>query len=257
MFAQYIMITTQLIYLKRLHRICMGQFFTDDIDALLRSGHGDATRLAKIKTDFLSTKLVTIEDRKYVDGLVSRYLQPVQKQTSEKTIKTENRIVPPPPVPREPPNLYEVKQQKPKEEKVPRKEGKAKIRNVVITACAAVFVILVISALVMNQGAIRDITPNIADKSLEIDATSYTKADIIAVAGKVKDLSQTVKITITNPVGQEIWDETVNVKQNREFSTLILAGGEKWDTSGTYTLSVIYSENKESTTFEFNPDISS
>ena len=50
--------TTQLIYVKTTWKNCMGQFFTDDIDALLKSGHGDYGRLSRIKADFEAKKLV-------------------------------------------------------------------------------------------------------------------------------------------------------------------------------------------------------
>ena len=91
----------------------MGQFFTDDINALLKEGYGDSQRLARIKSDFESKKLVTIEDRKYVDGLVSRYLQPSMPE-QERIVKIpEKRIVPPPPPPVQT-QSYEAKYQKAK-----------------------------------------------------------------------------------------------------------------------------------------------
>jgi hypothetical protein len=130
----------------------MGQFFTDDIDALLKSGHGDSARLSKIKAEFASTKLVSIDDRKYVEGLLSRYLQPQAAAPKPERPSESQRIVPPPPPPRNPPTMLDVKQQKPKQEKpIPKLDGKIKLRNIVIAVCAVVFAVLAVTFVAMNQ----------------------------------------------------------------------------------------------------------
>ena len=69
----------------------MGQFFTDDIDSLIKSGHGDLDKLARIKSDFESTKLVSIDDRKYVEGLIARYIQVSDSPKPEKTVKIDRK----------------------------------------------------------------------------------------------------------------------------------------------------------------------
>jgi hypothetical protein len=48
----------------------MGQFITDDVDELIKLGHGDQERLSRIKSEYLTKKLVTLEDRRYVEGLI-------------------------------------------------------------------------------------------------------------------------------------------------------------------------------------------
>lgn len=233
----------------------MGQFFTDDIDALLKSGHGDSARLAKIKAEFESTKLVSIDDRKYVEGLISRYLQIPTEPKPEKTIREpEKRIVPPPPPPRNSPTLLEVKQKPKKEEKIPKIEGeKTKLRNIVIAVCATVFAVLVVSFVAMNQDETGGITGPAITKTLEIDSTAYVRGDIISISGKTKDTSQTVRLAISNPSNVEIWTETVTVKPSKTFSTLAIAGGDGWDQAGRYTLTLTYSDVSESIGFSFSP----
>ena len=235
----------------------MGQFFTDDIDALLKLGHGDSARLSKIKAEFGTTKLVSIEDRKYVEGLVARYLQaPPATPAPQKPSEEPKRIVPPPPQPRNPPTLLEVKQQqKPKEKPIPKLETKIKLRNVVIAVCAVVFAVLAVSFVAMNQdqGVPGPIGTPVSTKSLEVDATSYSLGDIISISGKTKDTSSIVRLAITNPDGKEIWGETVTVKPNHEFSTLAIAGGDGWDKAGTYTVTATYSGTTDSLTFVFTP----
>lgn len=232
----------------------MGQFFTDDIDALLKSGHGDSSRLTKIKEEFAATKLVSLEDRKYVEGLVSRYLQ-VQSTTPPPPKPTDEpkRIVPPPPPPRNPPTMLEVKQQqKPKEKPIPKLEAKTKLRNVVIAVCAVIFAVLVVSFVAMNQDQEPGVIGNpVSTKNLEIDATSYALGDIISISGKTNDAASIVRLTISNPTGKEVWGETVTVKPNHSFSTLAIAGGDGWETAGKYTVTVTYSGTTDSLTFDF------
>ncbi len=234
----------------------MGQFFTDDIDSLLKSGHGDSARLSKIKADFESTKLVSIDDRKYVEGLIARYTHVSDSPKTEKTTKESMRIVPPPPPPRNPPTLLEVKQKPKKEEKIPKIENKTKLRNIAIAAGATIIAILAVSYLAMNQdqqiGTVPPIDAPIT-KGLELDATSYVKGDLISISGKTKTSTQIARLSITNPTGIEIWTETASVKSSGVFSTLIIAGGEGWDQAGKYTATVSYSDNTESVTFSFDP----
>ena len=230
----------------------MGQFFTDDIDALLKSGHGDSARLAKIKAEFESTKLVSIDDRKYVDGLITRYMQAPEAPKQEKP-KESTRIVPPPPPPRSPPTLLEVKQKPKKEEKIPKIEQKTKLRNVVIAVCATIFAVLVVSFVAMNQDSeIGVVTPTVS-KVLELDATSYARGDIVSISGKITQSTGTAKLAISNPDNSEIWTETVTVKPSGEFSTLVIAGGPGWEQAGKYTVSISYSGNTQSASFEFAP----
>ncbi|MGI0004038.1 MAG: hypothetical protein ACREAX_01945, partial [Candidatus Nitrosotenuis sp.] len=111
----------------------MSQFFTDDLDALLKSGHGDSERLSRIKADFATKKLVTLEDRRYVEGLILRYLKPHGQMEPERIVMTqEKRIVPPPTSPPTQSNPFEIKpQKKPKDEKLIPKigDGKTNMRN--------------------------------------------------------------------------------------------------------------------------------
>ncbi len=231
----------------------MSQFFTEDLDALLKSGHGDTERLSRIKADFAVKKLVTIEDRRYVEGLIARYLKPHTKMEPERIVKIpEKRIVPPPSQSTTQSNPFELKyQQKPKGEKpIPKIGGKMKIRNIIIIVCAVAAVTLGAGYVVMNQDQATNIGTTIT-KSLEIDSPSYARGDIVSISGKTRIATSIVKLSITNPSGQEIWTETVNVKSDGVFSTLAIAGGTGWEQSGKYTVSATYSGIADTVTFDF------
>jgi hypothetical protein len=231
----------------------MGQFFTDDIDALLKSGHGDSVRLSKIKAEFQATKLVTLDDRRYVEGLISRYLK--QPSEPERIVKIpEKRIVPPPSPSPAQSSTSELKyQQKPRDEKqIPKiGGGDKKMRNVVISVCSVVFAVLVISFVAMNQDTMTGFEPPEVS-NLELDDVVYARGDIISISGKTKTATSIVKLAISNPSNQEIWSETVTVKPDGEFSTLAIAGGTGWEQAGKYTVSSVYGGNADTVVFDFS-----
>lgn len=227
----------------------MGQFFTDDIEALLKSGHGDYGRLSRIKADFETKKLVTLEDRKYVDGLIARYIQPpTQTQRQEKVVKTpEKRIVPPPP----PTNVVETGPPSATMEKpIEKTRSKRNLKNVVIGVAAIVFAVLVISIVAMNQDNVGLVVPS--TKALEVDQDSYVKGDIISVSGSAD--STVAKLAINDPDGQEVWTEAAKVKADGKFSTLVIAGGSGWEKAGKYTVTSSAGDKVEKITFDFNPN---
>lgn len=227
----------------------MGQFFTDDIDALLKEGHGDHERLVRIKSDFEAKKLVTLEDRRYVEGLVSRYLQP-SKPESERIVKIpEKRIVPPPSPPPQSVS-FEMKYQKQKsQEPIPKIGEKRNIRNVVVSVAAVVAALLIISVVAINRDNLGIEQPEVT-KNIEVDQTSYARGDIISISGKAST-GTTVQLSISNPGNQQIWSEAVSTKANGEFSTLTIAGGNGWEQSGTYTLRSTHGGTTEQVTFDF------
>ena len=225
----------------------MGEFLTDDIDSLLKSGHGDAIRLSKIRADFEATKLVSIEDRKYVEGLLLRYSQSTEKK-SEKSLQSKR--VAPPPTPRISQPLFEARQQVKQEQKIVKPTSRTKFRKIAIAACATIMAVVAISIFAMNQDiGIGSVI--VSGKSLEFDSSSYANGDIISVYGKTSSSTQAVNLTISNPLGVQIFSEPVAVKPNGSFSTLIIAGGPGWEQYGKYTVTVNYSQVKETATFNF------
>lgn len=234
----------------------MSQFFTDDIDAILKSGHGDAERLARIKADFIAKKLVTLEDRRYVEGLMSRYLKPHTQMEPERIVRVPGKkIVPPPPTPPPQSSSFELKyQQKPVVEKpIPKiGEGKTKRRNIIIAAGAIVVAVLAIGYVAISQDMTGISAPQFT-QNLELDSNSYARGDIVSISGKTKTATSMARLSIANPGGQEIWTETVNVKSDGVFSTLAIAGGTGWEQAGKYTVSAMYGGTADTVTFDFTP----
>ena len=70
--------------------------------------------------------------------------------------------------------------------------------------------------------------------SLNIDKTIYEKSDFISVWGSTK--SDSVFISIKDPDGKNVWNESLNPDEQNKFSTLIIAGIGGWQKSGNYLL---------------------
>ena len=243
-------ITTQLIYLKRIWKKSMAKFFTDDIDLLIKQGHGDSNRLAKIKEEFIRTKIVSIDDRKYVEGLLMRYIHATDVPTNDKPKIQHVVSTPSVALPTNPPRIIEAKP-------IPKSQGsmfkttsKRKIRNIAVASSLTALGVLGVLFIAMNFDF--TINTNATPKDLELDSSSYSKGDIISIFGKTTNPTSNVKISISNPSGEQIWAETVIVKSDGMFSTLVIAGGQGWDQNGIYTVTLEYSGNSNTASFRFN-----
>ena len=87
--------------------------------------------------------------------------------------------------------------------------------------------------------------------SVQTDLSSYNLQDLISINGISND-SKIVNLSIKNQDNKLVWAEQVTVKDNGTYSTLAIAGGIGWDTSGTYTLNVDDSYEIKSIDFSFN-----
>ena len=88
---------------------------------------------------------------------------------------------------------------------------------------------------------------------LVTDEKSYQKADIISVSGETNPVIQgKIRVTVENTQGKVIWAENVQVKDNGEFSTLLISGGNGWEKNGQYTLLVKHDSLETKTLFDFS-----
>ena len=116
----------------------------------------------------------------------------------------------------------------------------------------AIIAVVVFSA--MNQGGVTDpvvsSTPN-NPLLVNLDQSTYQKADIISISGDTNSHSKSVELSIENSNGVKIWSENISPKNNGVFSTLIIAGGGGWENGGTYTISASQGDLKNEAKFKF------
>ena len=119
--------------------------------------------------------------------------------------------------------------------------------------------LVIIIAVAASFSGISDVTPtkvetptnSISDTLLiQTDLSSYKKQDIISISG-ISDTSGVVNLSIENKNNELVWAEQVSLKSDGRYSTLAIAGGPGWESSGTYTINIDNGAEIKSNTFLF------
>ena len=200
--------------------------FTTELDDLIRFGHGDVKRLRDIRDTVKHDNFITIEDKKYVESLILTHLRNQPLDESEPQITRK-------PTPKSSVSTGSSTFNFSNNKKLGITAG--------IAAAIALVVVAGFSIQTMDQTDTptnsETITTSNIPLTINVDSKSYKRADIISVSGNLKSANvNSVELSIENTAGNKIWNEFVNVKNNRKFSTLVIAGGGGWESDGVYTL---------------------
>ena len=224
--------------------------FTTDIDDLIRLDRGDTKRLRNIRDVIKHDNFITSVDKKYVESLITTYLKNQSIGDSEIILKPKTVVEPDDNV-------------KPTEQKITLStsslfSGSNNKKLGILAGVAAAIALVVVIGFSTSMDLTDVTTANIIPSSnqqliINIDESSYTTADIISISGSIKSADVTsVELSIENITGDKIWKEYVNVKNNGQFSTLIIAGGFGWDDSGAYVLKAQHDNLEDKIKFSFN-----
>jgi hypothetical protein len=197
---------------------------------LIRYRHGDVKKLREIRDTVRHDNFITTDNKNYVESLITMYLknQPFDKSLSSQRPVTKIKL-----------------QSKPTTSSSDSKSNVAvsfspnKKLGVLAGVVAAIAIIVIVGFSATNQTDIIDSTLSSISEPLlvNVDQTTYQRADIISISGNSKSAStQLVELSIENTSGVKIWNENINLKNDGEFSTLVIAGGGGWENDGTYTL---------------------
>tara|TARA_Y100000590_G_scaffold139925_1_gene160376 strand:+ start:4932 stop:5768 length:837 start_codon:yes stop_codon:yes gene_type:complete len=94
-----------------------------------------------------------------------------------------------------------------------------------------------------------------AEVSLNIDKTIYEKSDFISIWGNVSSKTTSVFITINDPDGNKVWNESLAINDENKFSTLVIAGIGGWEKSGNYVISVESGEDSSTVKFFYDSGV--
>ena len=224
--------------------------FTDDLNDLIRLNRGDTKRLRNIRDVIKHDNFITVIDKKYVESLITTYLKNQSIGDSEIILKPKTVVEPDDNV-------------KPTEQKITLStsslfSGSNNKKLGILAGVAAAIALVVVIGFSTSMDLTDVTTANIIPSSnqqliINIDESSYTTADIISISGSIKSTDVTsVELSIENITGDKIWKEYVNVKNNGQFSTLIIAGGFGWDDSGAYVLKAQHDNLEDNIKFSFN-----
>ena len=225
--------------------------FTTDIDDLIRLDRGDTKRLRNIRDVIKHDNFITAVDKKYVESLISTYLKNQPLDATEVNVKSRTVV--------ESEDIVKPTGQKTSSVTGSMFSGSNNKKLGILGGIAAVIALVVVvgfSASTDQTNAIisSDIIPTSSQQIIvNVDESSYKNADIISVSGNVKPTNgKSVELSIENTSGDKIWREYIDIKNNGQFSTLIIAGGFGWDDSGTYVLKAQHNELENKIKFSFS-----
>jgi len=215
--------------------------FITDLDDLIRHRHGDVKKLREIRDTIRHDNFITTDNKNYVESLITMYLK-------------NNAFVKP--LPRQQSDTKIELQPKPTTSSSDSKSNVAfsfssnKKLGVLAGVAAAIAIIVIVGFTGTTDS---DVSTTITEPLLvNVDQTTYQRADIISISGNSKSAStQSVELSIENTNGVKIWNENINLKNDGKFSTLVIAGGGGWENDGTYTLKVEQGDLANKIEFKF------
>ena len=205
--------------------------FITDLDDLIRYRHGDVKKLREIRDTIRHDNFITTEDKNYVESLITMHLknQPLDKSLSRKQPDTKIKLQPKPTL--SSPNL---------KNNFTFSFSSNKKLGILGGVAAALAIIVIVGFTAINT-PIDSIVSSTSSNPLlvNIDQTTYLRADIISISGDTNSYTESVELSIENTNGVKIWKEIINPKNDGQFSTLIIAGGGGWENNGVYTLKAV------------------
>ena len=224
--------------------------FTTDIDDLIRLDRGDTKRLRNIRDVIKHDNFITSVDKKYVESLISTYLRNQSLDGSEVNIKSRTVV-------ELKDNVKPTGRETTSSSSLFSGSNNKKLGILAgIAAAIAIVVVVGFSASTdqIDITTVSDIIPSSTPQIIiNVDGSSYKTADIISVSGSIKSADgKSVELSIENTSGDKIWREYIDIKNNGQFSTLIIAAGFGWDDSGTYVLKAQHNELENKIKFSFS-----
>ena len=205
--------------------------FITDLDDLIRHHHGDIKKLREIRDTIRHDNFITTEDKNYVESLITMHLknQPLDKSLSRKQPDTKIKLQPKPTL--SSPDL---------KNSFAFNFSSNKKLGILGGVAAAIAIIVIVGFTAINTPIDSTVSSTASNPLLvNIDQTTYQRADIISISGDTNSYTKSVELSIENTNGVKIWKEIINPKNDGQFSTLIIAGGGGWENNGVYTLKAV------------------
>jgi len=203
--------------------------FITDLDDLIRHHHGDVKKLREIRDTIRHDNFITTEDKNYVESLITIHLknQPLDKSLSRKQPDTKIKLQ----------SKHTTSSLDSKSNLTFNFSSNKKL-GILGGVAAAIAIIVIVAAI--NTPIDSTVSSTASNPLLvNIDQTTYQRADIISISGDTNSYTKSVELSIENTNGVKIWKEIINPKNDGQFSTLIIAGGGGWENNGVYTLKAV------------------
>ena len=229
----------------------------DDVKALLEKDFGDDRILKQIHRACENNEVISNFERNYVKKLAEKHLgrKPETPNVEKPEIPVEKTVVPDVMMP----ETSSVQKTQTIRTTQPKISSSSKNSKLMIGIGVAALVVIIVAAI--SFSGISNVTPNVVPPItntptgtesllIQTDFSSYNNKDIIAING-VSDTTGLVNLSIENQKGELVWTEQLSLKSDGSYSTLAIAGGPGWESSGTYTIKVDNGSETKSSTFSF------
>ena len=216
--------------------------FITDLDDLIRHHHGDIKKLREIRDTVRHDNFITTEDKNYVESLITIHLknQPLDKSLSHKRSETKIKLQPKPTL--SSPDL---------KNNFTFSFSSNKKLGILGGVAAAIAIIVIVGFTAINTSIDSTVSTTASNPLLvNIDQTTYQRADIISISGNTNFYTKSVELSIENTNGLKIWMEVIDPKNDGQFSTLIIAGGGGWENNGVYTLKAVQDDSTNEIEFK-------
>ena len=204
--------------------------FLTDLDDLIRHHHGDVKKLREIRDTIRHDNFITTDDKNYVESLITIHLknQPLEKPLSQKQLAPKIKLQSKP----------TIASSDTKSDSVSSFSSNKKF-GLLAGVAAVIAVIAIVGFTAIDQTGTTGSTVSSTQSNpllVDVDQSTYKRADIISITGDTISNSKSVKLSILDTAGVKIWGESINPKSDGNFSTLVIAGGGGWENDGAYTL---------------------
>lgn len=228
----------------------MTDLLLDDVKALLDKDFGDDRILKQIRRACEHNEVISNYERNYVRKLAEKHLGKKPEFIQTPSV-SEKPIVPDVVMPKTQPTYQTFQTETPR-------LSYSKSKNKKMMLIVAGIALIIITAVAISFSDVIDYTPKITSPTnsvslsyhIQTDLASYGNKDLISISG-MSDTIGTVNLSIENQNNQLVWTEQVSLKSDGRFSTLAIAGGSGWESSGTYTIKVDNGMETKSSTFSF------
>jgi hypothetical protein len=220
----------------------------DDVKSLLDKDFGDDRILKQICRACENNEVISNYERNYVRKLAEKHLGKKPEFTQTPHVEEKPIILDVP--------ISQIQQPQSLLTEVPRiSYSKSKNKKIIfgIGGLSLVIIIAAASFSGFTTGITNIGTPSSdiqISLSIQTDLSSYDKKDIISISGE-SDTTGIVNLSIENKNNELVWAEQVSLKSDGRYSTLAIAGGPGWESSGTYTINIDNGIETKSNTFSF------
>ncbi|WP_185736588.1 hypothetical protein [Candidatus Nitrosopumilus sp. SW] len=228
----------------------------DDVKALLEKDFGDDRILKQIRRACENNEVISNFERNYVKKLAEKHLGrkpetpgPVQTSVVPDVILPETASAQ---------NTISAQKTQTIRSPPPKISSSSSKNSKLMIGIGAVALIVIVAVAVSFSGistgpsnVVKNPTETITESLvIQTDFSSYNNKDIISING-ISDTTGSVNLSIENQKGELVWAEQLSLKSDGRYSTLAIAGGPGWESSGTYTIKVDNGAETKSSTFSF------